>query len=270
MLSRLLNRNKNPVPAFEKKRFFASDEKAFYTRLRRALPSCYIFPDIELSALITPASADPKQKRAELNLLIGRKVNYAVFNAKLSLLCVIELTSPDSAGVEAASNEHYLNSAGIKRICWSGETRPATEEILRVLAPFAEASQSKADPALDPPFGQADPVETGNRDTLRATQPSDPGHLHISCLSVAAIEYLTPRGNIKTGYPHVWHRICLFCMNPKDLAQYLTSLTIQDRGENRAGFPHGVIMEITDIQHANERYLQNAPSHRAWNTVFVR
>jgi hypothetical protein len=261
MLSRLLNKNKNAVPAYEKKRFFASDEKAFYTRLRRALPSCYIFPDIELSALITPATTDPKQERAELNLLIGRKVNYAVFDAKLSLLCVIELISPDSDGDETASNEHYLKSAGIKRICWIGETWPATEEILRALAPFPQASQS---------IGQADAVGTGNPDTFRATQPLEPAHVHISCLSVAAIEYLTPRGNIKTDYPHVWQRICLFCINPKDLAQYLTSLTIQDRGSNRAGFPHGVIMEITDIQHANERYLQNAPSHRAWNTVFVR
>jgi hypothetical protein len=270
MLSRLLNKNKNAPPAYEKKRFFASEEKAFYTRLRRALPSCYIFPDIELSALITPASTDPRQKRAELNLLIGRKVNYAVFDANLSLLCVIELTSPDSAGDEAASNEHYLKSAGIKRICWSGETRPATEEILRALAPFAQALQSKPDPAADLSVGQADAVGTANPDTLRATQPSEPAHVHISCLSVAAIEYLTPRANIKTDYPHVWQRICLFCINPNDLAQYLTSLTIQDRGENRAGFPHGVIMEITDIQHANERYLQNGPSHRAWNTVFVR
>lgn len=269
MLSRLLNKNKNAVPAYEKKRFFASDEKAFYTRLRRALPSCYIFPDIELSALITPASTDPRQKRAELNLLIGRKVNYAVFDAKLNLSCVIELISPDSAGDETASNEHYLKSAGIKRICWIGGTWPATEEILRALAPFAQASQSKPDPALDLPFGPADAVATGNPDTC-ATQPSGPAHVHISCLSVAAIEYLTPRGNIKTDYPHVWQRICLFCIDPKDLAQYLTSLTIQDRGSNRAGFPHGVIMEITDIQHANERYLQNGPSHRAWNTVFVR
>ena len=270
MLSRLLNKNNNPVPAYEKKRFFASDEKAFYTRLRRALPSCYIFPDIELSALIAPASTDPKQNRAELNLLIGRKVNYAVFDAKLSQLCVIELPSPDSAGDEAASNEQYLRSAGIKRICWSGETRPATEEILRALAPLAQASQSRPDPAFDLPIEQADAVATGNHNTLRTTQLFDPAQGHISCLSVAAIEYLTPRGNIRAGYPHVWQRICLFCVDPKDLGQYLTSLTIQDRGDNRAGFPPGVIMEITDIQHANERYLQNTPSHRAWDTVFVR
>ena len=270
MLSRLLNKNKDPVPAYEKKRFFASDEKAFYTRLRRALPSCYIFPDIELSALIAPASTDPKQKRAELNLLVGRKVNYAVFDARLNLLVVIDLTSQDGAGGEAASNEHYLKSAGIKRICWSEETRPSTEEILRALAPFAAALPPKPAPASDMPVTQADAVGTGNAIPLGVTHASDPARGNLSCLSVAAIEFITPRGHIKTGYPHVWERICLFCVEPKNLAQYLTSLTIQDRGNNRAGFPPGVILEITDIQHANDRYVENNHSHRAWNTVFVR
>lgn len=271
-LSRLLNKSKDPVPAYEKKRFFASEEKAFYTRLRRALPSCYIFPNIELSALITPASTAPKQKLAELNLLVGRKVNYAVFDAKLNLLVVIDLTSQDSAGGEAASNEHYLKSAGIKRICWSEEIRPSTEEILRALAPFAGALPPKPvpAPASEMRGGPADAAGTGSADTPGVAQAAGPALGNISCLSVAAIEFITPRGHIKTGYPHVWQRICLFCIDPKDLAQYLASLTIQDRGNNRAGFPPGVILEITDIQHANDRYIQNTTSHRAWNTVFVR
>ena len=118
MLSRLLKKNTEAMPAFAAKKFFNSERRSFYGQLRRALPKCYIFPDVELSALMAPASVDPKLRRAHEDMLAGRKVDYALFDARLNLLCVIEITPAGYTGNGPSSNIDFLNSAGIQRFCW--------------------------------------------------------------------------------------------------------------------------------------------------------
>ena len=58
MLSRLLKKSNEPAPSFTQRRLFTSEQKAFYGRLRRALPKCYIFPDIALDKLMVATSTD--------------------------------------------------------------------------------------------------------------------------------------------------------------------------------------------------------------------
>ena len=84
------------------------------------------------------------------------------------------------------------------------------------------------------------------------------------------VHRLTPNGNVRAMYPHIWERICLFCHEPRHLEQYLRSLGLQDRGDKRSGFPQNVIVELTDLQGANERFVPAQPRLRGgWNDSFI-
>lgn len=266
MFSGFLKKNKASIPAYEEKRFFLQEDEIFYGRLLRALPNCYIFPQVELASLMEPLSINPKQRLAELEQLQGRKVDYAIFDGSLGLLCVIELTTQVSTEENTASNADYLKLAGIKNIRWGRHPLPSYEQILRTLAPFSSLESPKPDIAASTIIRNAY-VETGKSlDTVEGMFQADPEPSNILGLSVATLEKLAPQGHVKKRYPHVWQRICLFSSEPKHLKKYLATLFLQDRGVERAGFPPEVIKEIADIQSENERFLDISAPKTTWGT----
>jgi hypothetical protein len=264
MLSRLLkknNTNTEAVPAFTKKPFFRSEQKAFYARLRRALPKCYVFPDVELRALMTPISTDSKQRRSEKEYLVGRKVDYAVFNAGLTLLCVIELKTGGVVDNSPGSNAQLLKGAGIKHFCWDKQKLPTSEQMMRLFGSFV-LPVVKAD-------GEAAPSAGAEADTEDDDPLSEVMVAQVRSLTVEALDQLAPLGHTKAAYPHVWERIRMFCTEPNHLEDYLTSLSIQSRASKRAGFPHEVLTEINDIEMANAPYITKLPEKPSWNDAFT-
>ncbi|WP_426105830.1 hypothetical protein [Massilia sp. TSP1-1-2] len=259
MLSRLLKKNTSPeaIPAFTKKPFFRSEQKAFYGRLRRALPKCYVFPDVELRALMTPISNDTKQRRSEKEYLVGRKVDYAVFDARLSLICVIELKTGGVIDNTPGSNAQLFKGASIRHFCWDKQKLPTSEQMMRL-------------------FGSV--VLPAKKDTAAgaAVSNSEFGGPHSevmmprrASLTIEALEQLAPLGHTKAAYPHVWERIRMFCTEPNHLEDYLLSLSIQTRASKRAGFPVEVLTEINDIEAANAPFITRLPEKPSWNDVFA-
>jgi len=276
MLSRLLKKNVDEVPAFTKRRLFTSEQKAFYGRLRRALPKCYIFPDIELAKLMVPTSTDSNGRRAE-ELLMGRTVDFAVFDARLNLLCAIELTPPDGATAAQRQNARYLDSAGIRLFRWDAEGLPSTDQMLRALAEFSsqEYSQHLAGPATQ--LADAG-MQLGHAGASQYAAVSVAAPTEIvfepraRYLAQEGLERLTPQCALKKSYPHVWNRITLFLKEPRHLEQYINSLSVQDRGGvKRAGFSPEALSELSRILGANATFMQPAPStmRASWNDVFV-
>ncbi|MES2899715.1 MAG: DUF2726 domain-containing protein [Pseudomonadota bacterium] len=262
MLSRLLKKNTESVPAFTKKPFFRSEEKAFYARLRRTLPKCYVFPDVELRALMTPVSTDPRQRRAEKEYLSGRKVDYAVFDARLSLLCVIELKTGGLIDSTPGSNAELLRSASIRHFCWDKLKLPTSEQMMNMFAPFvmpvAPRSSGSAESDADSPHPNSTFVSVEE-----VVMP------RITSLTVEAVEALAPMNYTKNGYPHVWERICLFCNDPSHLADYIATLSMQNRSVKRVGFPAAVMAEINEIERVNAQFINKAPEKVSWNDVFA-
>lgn len=260
MLSRLLKKSTNTeaVPAFTKKPFFRSEQKAFYGRLRRALPKCYVFPDVELRALMTPISTDTKQRRSEKEYLVGRKVDYAVFDARLSLICVIELKTGGVVDNTPGSNAQLLKGASIRHFCWDKQKLPTSEQMMRlfgsVVLPAAKKDDEAGTASLNSEFGGPPSVVMMPR---RAS------------LTVEALDQLAPLGHTKAAYPHVWERIRMFCTTPNHLEDYLVSLSIQTRASKRAGFPVEVLTEINDIEVANAPFITRMPEKPSWNDVFT-
>lgn len=261
MLSRLLKKNSPPeaVPAFTKKPFFRSEERAFYGRLRRALPKCYVFPNVELKSLMTPVSTDIRQRRSEKEYLLGRKVDYAVFDARLTLLCVIELKSGGVVDNTPGSNAQLLKSAGIRHFCWDKQSLPTSEQMLRLFGTSGAPAPAKEEgESVDVETG-ADPYDMPSVIMPRATS-----------LTVKVLESLAPLGHTKAAYPHVWERICMFCTEPNHLDEYLISLSVQSRATKRAGFPPEVLTEIYNIEEANAPFMTRLPEKPSWNDAFNR
>ncbi|MEJ7805749.1 MAG: DUF2726 domain-containing protein [Telluria sp.] len=259
MLSRLLKKNTNTeaIPAFTKKPFFRSEQKAFYGRLRRALPKCYVFPDVELRALMTPISTDSKQRRSEKEYLLGRKVDYAVFDARLSLICVIELKTGGLVDNSPGSNAQLLKGASIKHFCWDKQKLPTSEQMMRLFGSVvlpAKKDEAAAAAAPNSEFG-------GPASEVMMTRRT--------ALTVEALDRLAPLGHTKAAYPHVWERIRMFCTEPNHLEDYLLSLSIQTRASKRAGFPIEVLTEINDIESANAAFITRLPEKPSWNDVFA-
>lgn len=257
MLSRLLKKNvpSDVVPAFTKKPFFRSEQKAFYGRLRRALPKCYVFPDVELRALMTPISTDSRQRRSEKEYLLGRKVDYAVFNAALQLLCVIELKTGGLVDTTPGSNAQLFKGAGIRHFCWDKQKLPTAEQMGRLFGSFVAPALVKSD-----------------TDNVAANGEMDDYHSEVlmprvTSLTREALDLIAPRGHLKAAYPHVWERIAAFCTEPNHLDDYLTSLSIQSRAGTRAGFPPEVLTEINDIDQANQPYITRLPEKPSWDDV---
>lgn len=265
MLSRLLKKNTESIPAFTKKPFFRSEQKAFYARLRRALPKCYVFPDVELRALMTPVSTDPKQRRAEKEYLSGRKVDYAVFDARLSLLCVIELKTGGTVDNTPGSNAELLRSASIRHFCWDKQKLPTSDQMSRLFAPFVMQVSPRA--AADGAEGEGEFGPGAVNSTFVTVE--EVIMPRITALTVEAVEALAPMGHTKKAYPHVWERICLFCNDPEHLADYIATLSMQNRTVQRAGFPAHVMVEINEIEAVNAQFLNAAPEKASWNEVFA-
>lgn len=273
MLNRLLKKaapSPEVAPSFTKRRFFGTEQKAFYGRLRRALPKCYVFPDVALSKLIIPSNPDPKIKRSHQEHLSGRKVDYAVFDARLHLLFVIELTVPPAPGAnpDLMPIAALMANAGIRRFSWPKDNLPSTEQTLRALADYSAENMAREEGAMTGPSSQLGEPEHIEPIPVVDSIIQPRG---ASTLTLEALAGMAPQGALKTSYPHVWERICLFCTEPRHLHQYLHSLSMQDRGVKRAGFSEEALNEIARIQVANVGYLQTqtTPERASWNDVFT-
>lgn len=243
----LRNAKKKVFPRYEEKPVLNKGESVLFGRLCRALPNCYIFPHVALSHLMEPSEGDYRRNPEPYDRLARLHVDYVVCDGDLEPVCVI-IMEADAAHASAAENnalrDRCLNSASIKVIRWNASNKPSVEQISRAIMPMTNSNK----PTLET-------SSTLNPDTVQRIYKADPVPSNIKGLTQEQLDQLTPDKVLGKNYPHIWQRICLFAPEPKHLQKYLLSLSIQDRGEKRAGFPHEALKEITAIQVENDRFL---------------
>jgi hypothetical protein len=254
MLSRLLKKTVQSGPAYASKPFATGERLAFYQRLKRALPNCTLFPDMPLSTLLAPLSTDARHLRQLQDRLAGRQMAYGVYNESLALLCVIELTESGVQDDERAHTLALLEEAQVPCFSWDQGRLPTTDQILRAMSAFTDIAAPRFEAAANSVMRFDDEGE--------AAAPAS--------LTMDQVLKLTHKGHVRAVYPHIWERVCLFHTEPIHLDHYLGTLSLQDRGSNRNGFPEGVIVELTDLQGANARFIRaDAPAKLSWNDCFV-
>lgn len=249
--------NKKPAPRYRAKHILDRSEEEFFKRLVGALPDCYIFPQVAMLALLDAKDKDMKRNTADLVKIAHKRVDFAVYDADLKLICVVDLEDRFSDADEDKSSDADLEGAGIKTIRWDPSSKPTVEQISKTILPLTrQAPPKRKAPPKDEPLN-----------TVQMIYAADPIPSNIKGLTQPILDQLTPNNALKTTYPHIWQRICLFAAEPKHLQKYLISLSIQDRGETRAGFSIEVMREISDIQAQNDRYLMNPVT--GWQTTNI-
>ena len=250
---------KKTFSRYEEKPMLSKDELVLFGRLCRALPNCYIFPQVALSSVMEPSEGDRQRTPHHYERIAKLAVDFAVFDGDMALVCVIILEPEGIVGSDPMKNavlDRCLKSATIKAMRWNTNNKPSVEQISRAILPMTNSAK----PTLES-------GSTINPDTVQRIYKADPVPSNIRGLTMEQLDTLTPVKFLATNYPHIWQRICLFAPEPKHLQKYLLSLSIQDRGEKRAGFPVEALKEITDIQIENDRFLAGPVT--GWQPAFI-
>lgn len=268
--------SKKSGPRYEARPILAPSKAKFFVRLCKALPTFYIFPQVALPTLLAPTAENHKAQKEDGEKIAGLWVDFVLYNADLTLVCVASLDDGSTDANTDAVIDHCLKNAGIKTIRWSAQTTPSVEQIRRTLMPSIDMAKANPDAANKAAL-ESEVTIQGNTvmgdlrqdapDTVLMMRQSDPVPSNIRGLSPAMLDQLTPKKVLQTKYPHIWQRINAFAIEPKHLKKYLLSLSMQDRTEKRAGFSLDALKEIADIQIQNDRFLMDAV--RTWQPGIV-
>lgn len=278
MLFRFLNKEPETPLICRKKMILSKEEIVFFQQLQNALPERVIFPKISLSSIISLDANNDKKRDLLSKQLDSHQVDYAICNQELKLLCVIELEHSPTAQTqdpEAFRSLPYLEKAGIKSIRWNKNRLPTFEQMCKILIQFSTAhtASKKKD------FSRSTINQTINNDTqndyihaqkrkkinaddeaknnlLNEQALAEQEHNNPFALPIKTIIQLTPDSFLKTRYPHIWQRICLFAPDPPHLKIYLDSLFAQNRIGKRIGLPQEAAAEVMSIMNQNERFLK--------------
>ncbi len=129
---------------FKAKSLLTENELEFFWRLTRALPDVFIFPQVAMSALVDPtASQGSKAFMSSFGRISQKRVDYALYNSEMKLLCVVELDDKTHDASKDKERDQLLKSAGIRTIRWNSKNKPQNNEIqIQVfqLAPAIEQS----------------------------------------------------------------------------------------------------------------------------------
>jgi len=111
---------------YQAKRIMSSNEMEFFQRLLRANPDGYVFPQVAFSALLEPSS---RNRWAAFKYISQKRVDYAIYNSKLELLCIVELDDRTHNPKKDAQRDAAFASAGIITLRWQSTNKPDEHEI---------------------------------------------------------------------------------------------------------------------------------------------
>lgn len=280
MLFRFLNREPETPLICRKKMLLSKEEIVFFQQLQKALPERLIFPKIALSSIINLDANNDKKRELLSKQFDEHILDYVIYSQEFKLLCVIELEHPllvHTQELETFRSLPYLDKAGIKSIRWSRNRLPTLEQMSKILVQFSTAHLAKK----KKDFSRSTINQTINRGNTNdytlmerkkkkkkevATELTDlqiqeqelaeQEHDNPFALPIKTIIQLTPDQFVKTRYPHIWQRICLFAPDPPHLKMYLDSLFVQNRIGKRIGLPNEAASEVMRILSENERFLK--------------
>jgi len=110
--------------AYIKHSIMTANELDFFYRLVNANEGGYVFPQVAMSALISPASKNRKNRISAFNKISRKRVDYAIYTNKLELLCIVELDDRTHNPARDVQRDAMFSSAGIHTIRWHSKKKP--------------------------------------------------------------------------------------------------------------------------------------------------
>lgn len=140
MILWLIATRERPV-RYRRRPVLTGGELEFFHRLRRALPACAICPQVAVAALLEPAGIG-KARKAALDLIVGKRVGYAVFDEELELIAVVELDHRARLTRREKVRDGWFADAGIKVVRFHAKHLPSETKIqTRIYAGTAERKE---------------------------------------------------------------------------------------------------------------------------------
>lgn len=124
---------------FRSKAALTGVEREFFFRLRDALPTCQVCPQLAVSALIEPIGIGAARRRA-LESIAGKRVGYAVFDEDMRLIAVVELDHGSRTVRDDAARDKYFSSAGIHTVRFNAKCLPSALKIRKCIFARAESA----------------------------------------------------------------------------------------------------------------------------------
>lgn len=117
---------------YKKKQLLTPNEREFYVRLAHALPEYYVFPQLAMSAVITPASgAKDHGARAKISQKV---IDFGIYTHDFQIICLVELDDRTHRKDRDAARDTLTGSAGIKTLRWQSKAKPTSIEIAQAVA----------------------------------------------------------------------------------------------------------------------------------------
>lgn len=117
---------------YKKKSLLTPNEREFYGRLTHALPDYFVFPQLAMSAVITPATgARDRGARAKISQKV---VDFGIYTRDFQLICLVELDDRTHRKDRDVARDMLTASAGIKTLRWQSSAKPTSAEIAQAVA----------------------------------------------------------------------------------------------------------------------------------------
>ena len=119
-------------PHYRATPLMTGNELEFFGRLQRALPECYVFPQVAMSALITPTTSG-KRWRSDFWRISQKRVDWVLFSRHgLKLIAIVELDDRTHDRGADRDRDAMTASAGIRTLRFESRAKPPVAEIRKI------------------------------------------------------------------------------------------------------------------------------------------
>lgn len=114
---------------YSKKELLTDNEKEFFSRLIRALPECYVYPQVALSAFLKVECKNSQERNRLRNKFAQKYADFIVTDQSLNILAIVELDDKTHNLEKDKARDAMLNSAGYSTLRYQSKHKPQPEKI---------------------------------------------------------------------------------------------------------------------------------------------
>lgn len=107
----------------------SDNEAEFFGRLIVALPECYIFPQVAMTALLEATSTDKKKAHSDRLRIAQQRIDYVICDRQCRVIAVVELDDRTHSRVKDQVRDSRLEQAGVRVVRFQSKTKPSKDEL---------------------------------------------------------------------------------------------------------------------------------------------